>query len=64
MCASDPQRGNVSDDVWDDDSDHEAPSGAAGSPAHNTQLDREWEARKQQFYNVSVCFGAVGWQRS
>jgi hypothetical protein len=50
MCANDVQCNTAADDVWDSDSDHEQP---ARSPTRGTQLDREWEARKQQFYNVS-----------
>lgn len=56
MCAKDAPLNNAADDVWgDSDSDHgnEEPGGA-GPSMRSTQLDREWEARKQQFYNVRV----------
>lgn len=54
MCASDAdarQSRAAADDVWAD-SDSGGSDAPGDSPAR-TQLDREWEARKQQFYNVS-----------
>jgi hypothetical protein len=50
MCTNDvqPVSTRTDDDVWDSDSAGSGP----GSPSHH-QMDREWEARKQQFYNVS-----------
>lgn len=60
MCANDIQCNTAADDVWDTDSDHEQP--AAGSPTRSKQLDREWEARKQQFYNVRFIVAAHHYQ--
>ena len=50
MCANDNRHSAAgADDVWDSDSGSEQEATAAQS-----QLDREWEARKQQYYNVST----------
>lgn len=56
MCATNEVQRSATaaaatDDVWDSDSDSEQ-----HQPAQQGQLDREWEARKQQFYNVSVAY--------
>lgn len=42
-----PERvADADDDVWEE--------GLDDGPAERTELDREWETRHQQFYNVRV----------
>lgn len=48
MCAKEERLGPAVNDVWGDESDGE------GANAESSQLDREWEARRQQFYNVRL----------
>lgn len=62
MCARDAQQSNTAaDDVWDTDSSEPgSPTAAAAADPQQrggSQLDREWEARKQQFYNAGFREG-------
>eukprot|EP00878_Enallax_costatus_P017661 GHUV01018555.1.p1 GENE.GHUV01018555.1~~GHUV01018555.1.p1 ORF type:complete len:154 (+),score=52.50 GHUV01018555.1:162-623(+) len=51
MCAKEePVVAPAVDDVWGDDSDD-------GASAERSQLDREWEARHQHFYNTGYREG-------
>lgn len=47
MCAKEETQQPAVDDVWDDDSDD-------GTHTERAQLNREWDARHQQFYNVNI----------
>lgn len=61
MCANDgpPRAGPAADDVWaDSDDDGPELTPAARSSAQRSQLDREWETRKQQYYNVRTMHHA------
>jgi len=57
MCANDNQHNTATDDVWDSSDSGNDEAGTPGSPPRS-HLDREWEARKQQFYNVRLRFVA------